>query len=293
MEALQKNLAILVEFKSQKERVALDNTLDAFIQLGANALPLELLQSVYNRSHVPALILISQSSMPQPQADGFMRKLLHEASVNQTGGALGTEWFTGADFLFSHHAPGFIAAVLQDLKITGYVTVCDPGGECKPSPRGTGYASSIPAGGMDASFPPWPKYGLVKEALPDDTVFIQGPTPLMTMSYRRHVDKAPGFSPSVFLDSSPLLPTNVERMSYVAAFAPQVRVPSMEDGEMSFVWRNNPSAYDSAVAIFRQGLVDHYSSMIHQLRDAGLLSDDEAIALEIPNINIQVENKRN
>ena len=287
---LRKNLEAHLNTISFQDEIVLDTTLDAFIQFGEDALPIDLVQAIYARRHAQGLILLSEAGRPQAAVDHFMRTILEKHSETAAG-QQGFEWFAAADLLLSHRATGLVASVLRDLRITGDVVICDSETNCATKRLPYGIGGSIPSGGPYPGYPPWPKYGVVNPG-PDATVFIQGPTPLTTMAYRRHVESDPTATFSSVSESARRPPTTTERMTYVAAASPQLRIPSLEGDTLKFIWRNNPDAYDEALTTFKQSIVERYSTMIRQLRAAGILTATEATALEIPFLDIRIDDKR-
>jgi len=287
---LRKNLEAHLNTISFQDDIVLDTTLDAFIQFGDDALPIDLLQAIYSRRHAQGLILLSEPSRPPVAVDRFMRTIVETNSASKAG-QQGFEWFTAADLLLSHHATGLVASVLRDLRITADVLICESETNCATNNRPYGIGGSIPSGGPFPGYPPWPRYGVVNPA-PDATVFIQGPTSFTTMAYRRHVEPDPAATFSSVSESFRRPPTTTDRMTYVAAAAPQLRIPSLEGETLKFIWRNNTDAYDAALTTFKQDIVQRYSVMIRQLRAAGLLTAEEATAEEVPFLDVRIVDKR-
>ena len=194
------------------------------------------------------------------------------------------EWLTAADYLLSHHAPGFVGALLWNLKVTGNVVICTAASNCEFHELGRGYGVSDSWSAIDSGFPPWPGYQLVKSDS-GTVVFIAGPTSFTTMSYRRMLVHASNFM---------LPPTTAERMTFIAAAAPQLRIPAFEGDSLvllKMVWHGD-AAYKAELDSFKRNIMDRYSMMIRQLQTEGLLHPDDAAALTKPDLEIVVEDRR-
>jgi hypothetical protein len=265
-------------------QLIVDTALDAYIQCGIDSLPFNLLQPLYSRSAPQVLTLLSRPERPKdPAVDAFMLKLLDQQ------GRYGIEWFVAADLLLSHRTPGLVAASLRGLKIKGTVVVCDAGQECSGT-HGRGFGGSNPGTFLDPGYPPWPVYTLTRRL--DSAVRIPG-RPSSAVGYHRGLE-AEGIhwsSPSGTSSDVLLPPTTAERMSYVAAAAPTLQIPIREDETLTVQWRSR-AAYTAEVDRFRQNIVQRYAVMLRQLRDAGLLTSDEAAALVTPSLEIIVEDSR-
>jgi len=193
-----------------------DATLDALIQVGGNAPPLALLQSVYAARPAQGLILLSRV-FPRPPVDAFLLTVLDE----EAGKGRGLEWFAAANMLIRDRAPGLAASLLKDLQIQAVVVVCDRG-STPCSRTNLGHRSVGDGGGPRLSgLPPWPLYNLVSQnsALdsPGAALLISGPT---SIAYRRNILPA-GIAPDTAnypRDSetrTPPSPTTAERLLYL------------------------------------------------------------------------------
>jgi hypothetical protein len=279
--------------KSVQDEMVLDATLDAFIQFGTDSVPVDELESLYPRRHVQALILLAEPTLPRAEVDRFLLTL-----VNQKDGAWSRmEWFAAANLLLSHHAPGLVAVVLRHLTFTENVVICDAGSSpeeapvfdpgstvCAPFPP-AGYGVSWSGTSADPSFPPWAGYQWTngwESPPPGATVLIEGPT---TVAYARHLGGlgAP--------ESDPRPPETAQCLAYVVAAAPQLRIPNLEEQRLTVIWRDE-AAYRGVVEPFQAGIVQKYAAMIQQLRDAGLVSADDAAALAVPHVELRVADRR-
>jgi hypothetical protein len=77
----------------------------------------------------------------------------------------------------------------------------------------------------------------------------------------------------------------------VAAAAPQLRIPSIEEQRLTVIWRDE-AAYRAVVEPFQAGIVQKYAALIQQLRGAGLVSADDAAALAAPHVELRVADRR-
>ena len=68
-------------------------------------------------------------------------------------------------------------------------------------------------------------------------------------------------------------------------------MPNLEHQRLTVIWQNQ-TLYDAAVEQFRAGIVQKYVLMIQQLREAGLMSADDAIALAVPDVKLAVSDRR-
>jgi hypothetical protein len=168
-----------------------------------------------------------------------------------------SEWFVAADILLMHRTAGLVGNILRDLQITASVVVCDAAPACESGQRGGGYAGSILGGTRDLSEPPHPTYGLMEPG-PDSTVFVRGPSPSLDVAFHRYVVNSEYVMGPIPLVS---LPTTAERMTYVAAAAPQLRIPILESPSLKIVYLTE-SAVEGTVERFRQNIVQSYMSMI-------------------------------
>jgi hypothetical protein len=290
---LRKNLEAHLNPRTLQEQLILDTTLDAFIQFGSDSLPFDLLQSIYSRKPEPALILLAAPNRPKPQVDEFLLKVLNEES-----GRPGLKWFAAADLLLNHRAPGFVAAILRDLKISGRVLICDSARNCVRKDSPGGIAGSIFGSLLEPGYPPWPNYLLVKPnmASPLPPVhFIRGPDFSTSMAYIRYLEGDGGHSGCPLCGFSALTtaPTTKDRMTYIAAAAgPNLRTPIKDDERLEIQWRNRQD-YRAKVAQFRENITQRYSTMIGELRNAGLLTAEEAAMLAVPTVEIVVDDLRN
>lgn len=278
-------------------QMVLDATLDAFIQIGSDALPVDLIESVYAMRPDSGFILLAEPSRPESTVDPFLLKLVDDKGGDRTG----MTWLAAADVLLTRHAPGLVAAVLWNLTFTAQVLVCD-----RPSPagvptgpvplpfvshsdgnacvaRGTGYAGSWSTGGSAAGFPPWELYRLASPGPANSVLFVRGATAATSMAYRRYVGppEMPEWGPR----------TTADRMAIVAAAAPGVPLPDI-DGKTLSLWWQDDAAYRAAVEQFRAGLTHSYSEMIRALRADNLLTDAEVAELAVPHLEITVRDSR-
>jgi hypothetical protein len=113
-------------------------------------------------------------------------------------------------------------------------------------------------------------------------MLVPGPTPV---AYVRRLSghEAP--------EADPRPPAAAECLTYVAAAAPQLRIPILDGRRLTIVWQNE-TARAGAVEQFRTGILREYSSMMRQLRDVGLLSATDAAALAVPQVELRVADRR-
>jgi hypothetical protein len=284
---LRKNLEALLQAR-RADPQTFDAILDAYIQIGTDALPFELVQKIYSRRPEHGLILISEPQRPRAQVDAFLMKLLEMQPRRSP------EWIAVADLLLNHHAQSFVASMLRGMKIQLQFLLCDSGKDCTPPQIPQGSVGSIISGIPDPGYPPWPKYSLMKpqnlvsHSGPDYWTFISGPTPATSMIYFRDITDRFGASYGV---GSELTPSTAERMAYVSASDPGLKNPITDDVRLLIQWRNHAD-YETRTEQARQNLIQRYVSMVRQLGDAALLNADEAKELAMPTIETVVNDRR-
>jgi hypothetical protein len=113
------------------------------------------------------------------------------------------------------------------------------------------------------------------------------------MGYIRYLDGARAHSsyPMWDINARVRVPTTADRLEYIAAVVPGAPIPIADDEKLEIRWQDRQD-YIAKRDRFRQDLVQRYSVMIRQLRDANLLSADEATALAAPSIEIVVDDRR-
>ncbi len=65
--------------------MVLDATLDAFIQIGSDALPVDLIESVYAMRPDSGFILLAEPSRPESTVDPFLLKLVDDKGGDGRG----------------------------------------------------------------------------------------------------------------------------------------------------------------------------------------------------------------
>jgi hypothetical protein len=287
---LQANLRAHLNRQDIVDNALIDATLDAMIQVGGNAPPLELLQSVYSIRPTQGLILLTRV-FPRPPANAFLLTLIDTEAGN--GRAL--EWFAAANMLIRDRDPGLAAAILKGLQIQAVVVVCDRGQPCTRQDIGSGSIGDgfgLPAPGL----PPWPIYslGTYSPLLTNagSAILSSGP---VSIAYLRNVLQAgtspgPGY-PRRSETRTPPSPTTAERLTYIAALAPGLQIPIQDNETRSLVWQDKETVAKD-VEDFRQDIVQRYSTLVQRMRATGHLSATDAEALAKPNLEITIDDRR-
>jgi hypothetical protein len=257
--------------------LVIDTISDALIRFDAR-LPLFTVRSLFAGHPAQALLLASKMDS---SADSFLLELLE----NQRQ----LPWFATANLLMKRRTPGFAASLLKKLRLEAHMTVCDAEGACFGPHRGIGggvidYADG--PGGIN--LPPWPGYRFSPDpcdpAMRAECVLVApGPVPV---SIERWVGDSRLPPDDGHTDNRP---TMQDRLMYVQAAAPKARVSLQDHEDRATPWRG-PAALNAEVESFRQDILSRYSALLKDLLAAGLLTAEEAEALDKPNLTVTVDN---
>jgi hypothetical protein len=256
-------------------QLVLDVALDALIQLRAEVPP-EFLQSAFPNRREQTLVLFSFAGAPA-------NRVLLTILENEHGLA----WYIAADVLLPRKPAGFASLLLRDVKFTVNVTLSKDGnisiggGGLLGPTIGDGGSSVVPG------FPPIAHYRITPYAAPGAVVVAIGPKPVY---YERAVGP-PGFTSAGSLDVSG--PTAGELLAYIAALldTDQRRLNLVATESHSVAWRDQASL-DVEIEVIRTDIKRRYGSVIRQLREKKLLSDDEVARVSVPKIDVVIHDKR-
>jgi hypothetical protein len=113
------------------------------------------------------------------------------------------------------------------------------------------------------------------------------------MGYSRYVSSE-GLRPGITGESrtqSPPSPSTAERLLYISAAAPDLKVAIRNVEERKILWENK-AALDAVVESFKTDLGARYSQLIGPLREAGLLTSQEFDRVATPKIDIAIVDLR-
>jgi hypothetical protein len=255
--------------ESAAEAVAIDTIADTLIRLDAKV-SLDTSKSLFWRRPAGALILLSRMG---PEADPFLITLL-DNHIELT-------WFAAANLLLDRRAPGVAAGLLKRLQLEASLNICNAGQICR-APRGGSFGIGEEGGEVLVGFPPWPDYQLTSGG---GAGFLPaGPVPV---SIVRRVSPAGRRPSGDDRTSSPSRPTAEDRLTYVRRVAPEARINLSNYEERATEWRGD-EAVEAERQAFQDDIESRYTTMLGDLRAAGVLSPEEAAALAIPRLKLTV-----
>ena len=258
------------------EQAALDFALDSLIQLGATT-PVDALLTVYERRPIQALILLSRAG--EDANDGLLTLVRYEQR---------SEWFAAANILLFRRAPGFAAALLQNMRFVVDVAVTDNGGVGIGSGLGGGVFCGFGGDNRVEGLPRWPYYEVADVVTPEAETLMLGPRPAY---YHRRIAPA-GQAPSRAVTSRSG-PTVDDRLTYVAALigvsANELPVRSHES--RSIAWRGTVS-FDATISEIRKDVLRRYDALLTRLLASFVMTREEVEAHPKPRIILTVHDFR-
>jgi hypothetical protein len=258
--------------KDSIDGIPLNSALDALIQLEANV-PVDLLPEIYKTHPTQALILLSRLG---PERNPFLLDLTVQAK--------GLLWFAAANLLLANRTPGFAYRLLKDQAVPAVLNVdYNPEGIIQRS-EGNRYSGGVLVNYRSSSikdYPPQPDYYL---GLKEQEHSLVAPGPI-NVYYERKVSRDGGCI-NVAKIGSPYLD---DRLGYIAALGNFQQTLPITGGERKGIkWRSDEQAALEQEN-FRQDIVRRYKELVRMLREANLLTDDEAISIAEPKIEMRTE----
>jgi hypothetical protein len=262
-----------VQGKGSIAKIPLNSALDALIRLEAKV-PMGLLPEIYKTHPTQALILLSRLG---PERNPFLLDLAVQAK--------GLSWFAAANLLLANRSPGFAYNLLKRQAIPAVLNVdYNPEGVIRRAGgiRYTGAALVRIQGEIFAQeYPPQPNYYLGLEAQ-DNNLLAPGPT---NIYYERKISREGGCI-NVAKSGSPYLE---DRLIYISALGNfQQTLPLTGNERKGIKWQSDEQVASEEINL-KQDAVRRYKELIYMLREAGLLTADEAVSISEPEIEISTK----
>jgi hypothetical protein len=206
----------------------------------------------------------------------------------------GLKWFSAANLLLSHHAPGFASLLLKSAKISATIVVSENGSTGWGS-VGAGVSGGDGIGQNEKGYPPHANYYLtwiagpkLQKELPEIILLSSGPR---SVYYYRVLSQS-GFCQYPVNEHDIHGPDPKEILQYIAELGDlRDKMPIEAQVSRSVAWKGN-EALENEKANLRRELAQRYRELVQALVNGRQLSKEEAEALPEPDIQIVIHDVR-
>jgi hypothetical protein len=215
-----------------------------------------------------------------PEGDSFL--------LDIAGTERGTNWFAAVNLLLAHRSAGTAFLLMRNLEISAALSVSDDGSSFRGgSFRDSSGVTDAGGPGRAPGYPPLAYYYLSGSAWTGSVVLAPGPSPI----YYRRIPFSPGESPAGpthLMDG----PRTRDRLRYIAALGNfEQSMPLNAQEVRSAIWRGQV-ALDVEIQAFKRDILHRHSILVRMLMDAHLLTAEEASAVPLPKIEVQIHDLR-